>query len=368
MIQVTKTFLPPLETYMVYLKRIWESGWVTNHGPLVQELEQRLGEKMGVEHALYVGNGTIALQLAIHSLKLSKEILTTPFSYVATTNAILWEHCQPRFVDINPDDCCINVDKIEAAITENTEAILAVHVYGIPCDLNAIEKIAEKHRLKVIYDAAHAFGVKVDGKDIAQFGDISTFSFHATKLFHTVEGGAITCRDSNLASNISLARYFGHNRDEYIVPGINGKSSEFHAAMGLSLLPHLGEFIARRRVLSERYDDRLSDLPLHRPAPRWPIEYNYAYYPVIFPSEALLCQTMADLSKIGVIPRRYFYPSLNRLPFTQGTPCPVSEDISRRILCLPLYVELEENSIDQIADQIAGSFRKTLSVGGRGNA
>jgi dTDP-4-amino-4,6-dideoxygalactose transaminase len=349
MINVTKTYLPPLEEYTEYLKGVWDRNWVTNQGPVVQELEKQLQEYLGVRHLQFVGNGTIALQLAIKALGLTGEIITTPFSYVATTTSILWENCKPVFVDIEARTFCIDAAKIEAAITEKTSAILATHVYGFPCDVEAIEAIAVKYKLKVIYDGAHAFGVKLKGQSIFNFGDVSTISFHATKLFHTIEGGAVILRDAELAEKVFLHKSFGHRGDDYYCVGINGKSSEIHAAMGLCLLPRIESFIEKRKALFALYRELLGrneSLALHPPPDG--IAYNYAYFPVVFSSEEALLATRAELARNEINTRRYFYPSLNNLPYHKGEDCPVAEDISRRVLCLPFYQELSHEDVLRI--------------------
>lgn len=341
MIPVTKSYLPPIEEYIQYLNVIWESNQLTNNGQLVQKLEHELTTYLNIDHLFFVSNGTIALQIAIKALDLNGEIITTPFSYVATTSTIVWESCAPVFVDIDPQTLCIDPNLIEAAITEETSAILATHVYGIPCAVEQIEAIAKKHNLKVIYDAAHTFGVKYKGKSLSWYGDISTLSFHATKLFHTVEGGAIITHDSQLAHKISYMRNFGHNKCEgFWGLGINGKNSEFHAAMGLCVLPHLGEIIAARKQVFAWYDELITGLPLTRPTLPEDTEYNYAYYPVIFPTEVGLLSAKDDLNKKDIFPRRYFYPSLTKLPYVQNIEKTISEDISCRVLCLPVYTTL----------------------------
>ena len=244
MITVTKTYIPPLEDYTAYLKKIWQTGQVTNNGPLCQQLSFDIANYLGVSNIELVANGTLALQLAIKALGIKGEIITTPYSYVATTNAILWEECEPVFIDIDPKTFCINPDLITAEISEKTSAILATHVYGYPCDVLKIQQIADKHNLKVIYDAAHAFGVKIDGESILNFGDCSILSLHATKLFHTTEGGAVICKDAEVAKNVFLMKKFGHmGEDEYINIGINAKMSELHAAMGLCVLPKMTDII-----------------------------------------------------------------------------------------------------------------------------
>ncbi|MGM0944165.1 MAG: DegT/DnrJ/EryC1/StrS family aminotransferase [Bacteroidota bacterium] len=340
MIPVTKPFLPPREEYDRYLDGIWQRNWLTNNGPLVNELELSLKEHLGVPHLLFVGNGTIALQLAIKALDLKGEIITTPFSYVATTSSIVWEGCTPVFVDILHDTMCINADLIEAAISPNTSAILATHVYGIPCEVQKIEEIAKKHQLKVIYDAAHAFGVKVDGKSIFEYGDISTCSFHATKIFHTIEGGAVFTQDPELLKRIAFLRNFGHHGPEnFNGVGINGKNSEFHAAMGLSILPYMKEIQSRKKEQASFYWEQLRDLSVSFPNTKEVEDYNHAYFPILFQEEKSLITSMKALENNGISSRRYFYPGLNSLDYTTGH-CPVSDDIASRVLCLPLYHNL----------------------------
>lgn len=353
MINVTKTYLPPLEEYYGYLKQIWERGWVTNNGPLVMELERRLKDYLGVKHLIFCSNGTIALQIAIKAMGLKKEILTTPFSYVASVNSILWENCTPVFVDIDPQTFCIDASKIEAAITENTEAILAVHVYGIPCDVNAIQSIANKHKLKVIYDGAHAFGVKLNGTSIFNCGDVSTVSFHATKLFHTVEGGAIITNDDELAEQMELHRQFGHRYDNYLSLGVNGKNSEMHAAMGLCNLPRVNDLIESRRSAAALYDQLLSVLSLQKPVRPDKLDYNYSYYPCVFRNEEEVQRVIAQLAEVSVVPRRYFYPALNSISHTKGKKMPVAESVATRVLCLPLYAEMETHDIELICESVS---------------
>jgi dTDP-4-amino-4,6-dideoxygalactose transaminase len=339
MINVTKTFLPPLEEYTTLLKRAWDKAWLTNNGELLQELELKLKEYLGVDHLLFCSNGTIVLQMALKALGITNEVITTPFSYVATTNAILWEGCKPVFVDIREDSLCIDESKIEAAITKGTEAILATHVYGFPCNIEAIDAIAKKYNLKVIYDAAHAFGCTYKGKSLLDYGDVSTCSFHATKLYHTVEGGSVTARDPETQRKLFLYRSFGHIGDDYFSEGINAKNSEFHAAMGLAVLPYMRQIIEDRKQISKLYDSILPAF-LSRPfATESDFEYNYAYYPVVFETESQLLLAKNALLKNEINSRRYFYPSLNNLPQVShlNQTCPVSEIISKRVLSLPLY-------------------------------
>jgi dTDP-4-amino-4,6-dideoxygalactose transaminase len=361
LIPVTKTYLPPLDQYTSQLERIWNQGWITNNGPLTKELAELLRAYFGVPNLELVANGTLALQIAIKALDLRGEVITTPFSYVATTTAILWESCEPVFVDIENNTFCIDADQIEEAITERTTAILATHVYGYPCNVKKIEKIAQKHNLKVIYDAAHAFGVKLNGESVLCHGDISVLSFHATKLFHTTEGGALVCEDDSIAAHIGLIKRFGHTGEEdYREIGINAKLSELHAAMGLCVLPKVSEIIANRRASSEHYDSCLDGLGLIRPHSAKGLEYNYAYYPVVFPSHEHMIRVRHALIDNGIMPRRYFYPSLNTLPYLRPEwqrSCPVSESIASRVLCLPLYFELGRHEIEQICRIVFKGFQ-----------
>lgn len=355
MIPVTKTFLPPLEEYVEKIKIIWETGQLTNNGPLLRELEERLKDYFGVKHLLLTANGTLALQIAIKASDLKKKIITTPFSYVATVGSLLWERCEPVFVDINEDDFCINTALIEQAITSDVEGILAVHVYGYPCNVQAIELLARKHNLRVLYDAAHAFGSTLNNRELASYGDVSALSFHATKLFHTIEGGAIVTDDDEIARKARLYRAFGHIRDEYFSVGINAKNSEFHAAMGLCLLPRIDEFIERRKQLTTQYDLLLSGYNVMRPRSlSKELKYNYSYYPVVFESEKIALNVESKLKKNNVYPRRYFYPSLSELPFLDSNTglCPVSESVATRVMCLPLYHELRNMDLENIVNII----------------
>jgi len=346
MINVTKPFLPPIEEYEQYLKGIWSRGWLTNNGPLVNELEIEIKEYLNLDHFLYLGNGTIALQIAIKALELKGEIITTPFSYIATTSTIVWEGCTPVFADIDPVTLNIDPTKIEAAITDKTSAIIATHVYGNPCDIDAIGAIAKKHNLKVVYDGAHCFGTKYKGKSVFGYGDVTTASFHATKLFHTTEGGGVFTSDPELLKKMAFMRNFGHNGPErFDGVGINGKNSEFHAAMGLVNLKWADRILAARKAQSERYDLKLSGLKVTR-MKYDPKEFNYSYYPIIFETEAKMHLAVETLNADWVYPRRYFCPSLNNIDYVSSGPMPVSEDISRRIICLPLYYDLTNEEID----------------------
>ena len=348
MINVTKSFLPPLKVYTEYLDGIWERGHLTNHGPLVNELEEKLKTYLGVKHFFFLNNGTIAIQIALQAMELTGEVITTPFSYVATTASIVWEKAKPVFADISMNDFNIDPEKIEAAITEKTTGILATHVYGIPCAIEAIGKIAARHNLKVIYDAAHAFGVGVNGKGIMNYGDISTVSFHATKLFHTVEGGGIATNDDALAHRIAYMRNFGHKgQEDFWGIGINAKNSELHAAMGLCVYPYIGEIISKRKEQSALYDTFLAALGKQVQRLVLPAEtsYNFAYYPVVLETEKRLLEVRDALNASYIYPRRYFYPSLNKLPYVEKQSMPVAESVAARIICLPLYHDLAPEQI-----------------------
>lgn len=348
MINVTKCYLPPYEEYEKQLKKIWETNWLTNQGPLLQELEGKLKKYLEIEYFHFLNNGTIALQLAIQALELhGSEIITTPFSFVATTSSILWEHCTPVFVDIETNNFNIDPDKIEEKITSKTKAIMATHVFGYPCDVEKIEEIAKKYDLKVIYDAAHAFGNIYKGKSLLSYGDVATCSFHATKVFHTGEGGCIVTNNKDTNEKIDLLKRFGFDKDNYKYAGINAKNSEFHAAMGLVVYKHLKEIIAKRKEITAKYNKLLSGY-VQRPKDVEDFQYNYIYYPVVFKSEEELLRVFNALNEKEIFPRRYFYPSLNTLPFLKNVSCPISEDISKRIACLPLDTYLELSDVDNI--------------------
>jgi len=352
-IYVTKTFLPKREEYEAYIKQIWSSGQVTNQGVLVKELEQKLRANLKVNNLHFVSNGTLALQISLRALGITEgEIITTPFTYVATTSAIMWEGCTPTFVDIEPDTFCMDPNKIEAAITAKTKAIMPVHVFGKPCDVVKINAIARKHKLKVIYDGAHAFGVALNGKQVLNHGDISICSFHATKPFHTIEGGCLIVKDKAVSDRVELIKRFGHNGDKHYTLGINAKASEFNAAMGLCNLKYVQRIIDARKKASDIYDAML-DKRYRRPAIPKGLIYNYAYYPILLESEKELLAKVDQLNRVNIFPRRYFYPSLNKLPYvSKATKCPISEDIATRILCLPLYDGLEETVIKKISEVI----------------
>jgi len=354
MIPVTKPFLPPVEEFKKYVDGIWHREWLTNMGPLASDLEMKLKQNLNVKHLLFVTNGTVALQMAIKALDLKGEIITTPFSFIATTSSIVWEGCTPVFVDIDKDSLNIDANKIEEAITENTTAILATHVYGNPCDVVAIEKIAQKHNLKVIYDGAHAFGVNINGKSVFEYGDISICSLHATKLYHSTEGGLIFTKDAGLLKKLAYIRNFGISGfDSFAELGLNGKNSELHAAMGLVNLNYVDEIIQKRKKLTQQYEEKLKTFKAYRPTWCQNSNNNGAYLPFILESEELLLKIKAELDKSEIFTRRYFYPSLaSALPYLKPQLLPITEDISKRVLCLPLYYELTEEEVDWICRMI----------------
>ena len=349
MINVTKTFFPPLEEYQEQLQRIWMNQWLTNRGELVLELEEKLKKYLKVNHILVTNNGTIPIQIALKLLGNGGEIITTPFSYVATSAAIVWEHCTPVFVDIHPDYLTMDETKIEAAITEKTTCILATHVFGNPCHVEAIEAIAKKHHLKVIYDAAHAFGVTYNGASIFEYGDVSTCSFHATKLFHTGEGGALFAKDEELQHQLFYSHNFGHDGPlTFHGLGINGKISELQAAMGLAVLPHMETILSERKRVVDFYNQSLDVTKVQTLKIRENTEWNYSYYPIIFSSESKLLEVQTGLNDNNIFPRRYFYPSLNTVPYINGGKMEISESISSRVICLPLYVGLSTQDLEKI--------------------
>lgn len=358
MITVTKTFFPPIEEYQKYLERIWNSNQIANGGELWKELKDKLQEYLQSNDLILTANGTLPLQIALKNLAKSGEVITTPFSYVASTSAIVWENCIPVFVDIHPEYLTIDETKIEAAITYKTKAILATHVFGNPCNVEAIETIAHKYNLKVIYDAAHCFGVKYKSESLFNFGDISTCSFHATKIFHTGEGGAMVCRDKGLYDKLFYSHNFGHNGPlEFHGLGINAKMNELQAGMGLAVLPYVNELILKRKQIIKQYDLQLDFSNLQKMILREGTDWNYSYYPVIFKDEETLLKVEQALNKKGIQPRRYFYPSLNKLKYLDYKEMPISENISQRIMCLPLAYNLTEKE----QEIIVGEFNNILN-------
>jgi dTDP-4-amino-4,6-dideoxygalactose transaminase len=351
-INVTKSYLPNKEQYFKRLDTLWETRWLTNNGDFVIELEENLKKRLGVKHLFYVGNGTIALQIALKTINCEgSEVITTPFSYVATTSSIVWEGFTPVFADIKKDSWNIDPMEIEKKVTKKSKAILATHVFGNSCEYEKIDTLAKKHKLFTIYDSAHAFDVSCNGIKIANFGDISTFSFHATKMFHTIEGGAIATNNDDLAFRISYLRNFGHNGPlSFHGIGINGKNSEFHAAMGLCNLENFDLIKQNYRELYENYVSFLNKDFYTLQSITDIKGYNFSYFPILFRTENELLDKMKALIENNIYPRRYFYPSLNKLPYLEPNSLPIAENISSRILCLPMYYELTQSDQMKIID------------------
>lgn len=351
---VTQPTLAPLEDVTELLKGVWETGIMTHNGPLVQRLEKEVGERLGVKNVVSCVNGTIALQMAIRALELKGEIITTPFTFIATSNSILWENCIPIFVDIDPQTFNMDPTKIEEKITYHTVGIMPVHVFGNACDIEAIDAIAKKHNLKVIYDAAHAMCVNYKGRSIFDYGDISTTSFHATKLFGTAEGGAIFTTDEVIDKKLRRIRFFGfENHVDIVEDGTNGKMTEIHAAVGLANLKYLDRALEDRFNKYMYYKDNLSSVTGVSFQKINDGACNYSYFPILFHSEKDCLKVLSALNSEDIYPRRYFYPSINTFNRLFPYVCmPISEDIASRILCLPLYYSLEMFDIDKIINII----------------
>ena len=353
MIPVTKPFFPPIEEYKSLVDQIYHNEWITNNGPLLKQLETDMMNYLDIEHLSIVANGTLALQIAIRSLKLKGEVITTPFSYVATTSSLVWENCIPVFADIDPLTFNIDEKKIEELITDKTSCILATHVFGNPCNMPEIQRIADKHNLKVIYDASHCFGVKYNKRDILLNGDISTISFHATKVYNMVEGGGIVTKNKDLHTSIGLLRNFGHDGpDKFAGIGTNAKSSEFHAAMGIVNLRYIDRILEAREELTSIYDKYLSgkiqkQVWLDGTVP------NFSYYPVLLPSTDIREMVIKALLENNIESRKYFYPLLSSLDYIKpNRNLPYATDISERILCLPLYYGLKPAQVEFICETI----------------
>lgn len=342
MINVTKTYLPNKEKYKAYVDEIYMNGWLTNNGPLVQLLEKKLASYLGVKNIVLVSNGTIALEIAYRALDLTGEVITTPFSFVATTSSLVTNNLTPIFADIDKRTFNIDPKNIENLITKKTSAILPVHVFGNACEVEVIEQIANKHKLKVVYDAAHAFDVEFKDKNILNYGDISTISFHATKLFHTIEGGALIINDDTLVEKVRYLINFGiKNSEEIPHLGTNAKMNEFEAAMGLCVLDDLEEIKEKRKIISKIYKEKLKDLVIFQEQ-NIDASENYSYISILFEKETQLLKVQKALNDKQIFPRRYFYPSLDTLNYIEPKQImPISRDISKRILCLPTFAELE---------------------------
>ncbi|MDY7559574.1 DegT/DnrJ/EryC1/StrS family aminotransferase [Pseudomonas sp. 10B1] len=353
MINVTKAYLGDINKFKTYVDGIYARGWLTNHGPLVTELEQRLKDYLGVKHVLLTNNGTLALQVAYRALGLSGSAVTTPFSFVATSSSLQWEGIRPIFADIDEFTWNISPEHIESRIDSDTTAIVGTHVFGNPCAVERIEQIALKHKLKVVYDGAHAFAVRHAGKSVLNWGDISTLSFHATKLFHTIEGGAIITNDDDLARQVYLLCNFGIAGVDTIEGiGINAKMNEFSAAMGLCILDDMEKILERRAEIAHRYQSHLGDyLDLQRPEPD--SELNHSYFPVALTGEQQLLRVRGALNDKGINPRRYFYPSLDTLDYLQPQAAQSnSRSLAQRVLCLPIYPGLAVEDQDKVIDTV----------------
>ena len=363
-IHVTQPFLPPLEEFIPYLEKIWESKWLTNAGPFHEQLEQELCEYLGVEHISLFTNGTIALITALQALRITGEVITTPYSFVATSHSLLWNGIKPVFVDV--DSCTLNLDpaRIEAAITPQTIAIMPVHCYGHPCNVDAIQKIADSYRLKVIYDAAHAFAVQDNGGSVLRHGDLTVLSFHATKVFNTFEGGAIVCPDAETKLHIDQLKNFGFAGEVAVVaPGINGKMSEFNAALGLLQLKNIDEAIAKRRAIDVRYRNGLASVKgIHCLDDAGEKVANYAYFPILVQPEYLLSRDnlYQRLRDNNIYTRRYFYPLISEFSMYQGlssaaqSNLPLASKAASQVICLPIYPDLSNEDVDSIIELIVG--------------
>ena len=361
-IYVAKPFLPPLEEFTKGLQEIWDNQWLTNDGPLLQKFNVTMSKFLDMENLSLFNNGTLALQIGLQSLGITGEVITTPFSFVATTHALYWNKIRPVFCDIEPSYYTLDPEKVEAAITPWTTAILAVHVFGYPCNLEVLASIARRYNLKLIYDAAHAFGVKIRGESIAQYGDLSMFSFHATKLYHSIEGGMLVFQNPSLRSEVDYLKNFGFkNEIEVVMPGTNAKMNEMQALMGLKVLKYLPSIITKRRTLANCYRQRLEKVPgVHLP-PLLPtdVDYNYAYFPIEISGQEYGIgrnQLYEKLKQYNVFPRRYFYPLIcdfacyKNVPLTD--PLIVARSVSEQILTLPIYFDLELDDVEKICDLV----------------
>ena len=362
-IYVTQPALPPLNEFIPYLQQIWDNKILTNGGPFHQQLEKALCEYLSVEHICLFTNGTIALITALQALRVTGEVITTPYSFVATSHALLWNGIKPVFADINPDTFNLDAAKVEAAITPHTTAIMPVHCYGHPCDVEAIQKIADNYNLKVIYDASHAFAVQDVRGSILRHGDLSVLSFHATKVFNTFEGGAIVCPDAKAKVRIDQLKNFGHVGEVTVVaPGINGKMSEFNAALGLLQLKYVDQALARREKIDGEYRERLNSVRgIHCLNDAGEKVANYAYFPILVQSDYPISRDdlYQRLKDHGIHPRRYFYPLISDFPMYRGLPSahrenlPVATAAAQQVLCLPIYPDLDMSVVDEIIRFIA---------------
>ncbi len=363
-IPVTRPQMPPLDEFIPYLRKIWDNQWLTNNGPYHQQLEAELASFLGVKHVSLFANGTIALVTALQALGIKGEVITTPYSFVATTHALSWNNLKPVFADIDPTTFNLDPDKAEAAITSRTSAILPVHCYGRPCDVERFEKIGKKYKIKIIYDAAHAFGVSHKGKSLVRFGDLSVLSFHATKVFNTFEGGAIVSPDAKTKAYIDRLKNFGYV-DEVTVTnvGINGKMNEVQAAFGLLQLQHFVKAVHQRKQIDARYRKIISRIEgITCPPPVGEASYNYAYFPILVGNNYRLSREKLyqSLRQQGIFARRYFYPLISSFPMYRGLSSaspkniPVAANLSERVLCLPIYPDLTEEEQNRVINTIQG--------------
>jgi dTDP-4-amino-4,6-dideoxygalactose transaminase len=361
-IYVTKPFLPPLDDFCAGLREIWENRWLTNNGPIVQRFGRELSNYFETDNICLFTNGTLALQIGLQGMGIAGEVITTPFTFVATTHALFWNKIRPVFVDIEPDFYTLDPEKVEAAITPWTTAILAVHVFGHPCTVNILADIARRHNLKLIYDAAHAFGVRVGKRSLAHFGDMSMLSFHATKLYHSLEGGMLTFQDSGLKSIFDYLKNFGFESEvEVVMPGTNAKMNEIQALMGSMMLGYLDELIEKRRQITTVYREKLKDVPgiYLRPEPPNEVRYNYAYVPVeVNGNEFGMSrdQLYEKLKEYNIYTRRYFYPLVSNFACYKSVavkdPLTVARKVGERILTLPIYYDLALDDVQRICDII----------------
>ncbi len=363
-IYVTQPALPPLEEFIPYLEKIWDNKWLTNNGPFHQKFEQELAEYLGVKHLSVFSNGTLALITALQALRITGEVITTPYSFVATTHSLWWNNIKPVFVDVDDQHFNLDPQKIEAAITPQTTAIMPVHVYGNPCNVEEIQRIADIYGLRVIYDAAHAFGVKKDGQSVLNWGDLSILSFHATKVYNTIEGGAIICQDEKTKQRIDLLKNFGfRNETTVIEPGINAKMNEIQAAYGSLQLKHVDDYIAKRKAIAEHYAKLLSEVKGITYISNMPsVEHNYAYFPILV-NTAKYGMSRDELyfkmQEHDIIGRRYFYPLISDFPTYKGLlsskteNLPVATKVAKEVICLPIYPELELEEVERICNIIA---------------
>ena len=367
-VYVTRPLLPPLSEYQRLLEEVWASGWLANGGGQHQALEKELGAWLGTSHLSLFNNGTLALIVACQALRLSGEVITTPFTFPATPHVLSWNGITPVFADIDPDTLCIDPAQVESLIGSRTSAILGVHVYGQPCDVGAFDTLARTYGLRLVYDGAHAFGSKIDDRPIAAFGDATMFSFHATKLFHTAEGGALAVNDADLKKRVELLKNFGiKNENEVVMPGINGKMSELQAALGRIVLRHVGAERARRQVLRQRYHERLDGLPglrLQRVPANITDSLQYLVMRVQQAEVGCDRDTLHErLKRFNIVTRKYFHPlcsqysCYSQLPTASPAHLPNAYRIAGEVLCLPLYGALSESDVDRICDAIAYSLR-----------